>query len=181
MKDKKSKNNKIVKTIGIIAAAICFLGVSLFGPHCIAAAVGVTIGLPMALCMNTCVECGAEPYPFIHETESFDDVRIELVTLSVKELDGEFLEYVIEVNAEIEKKDLFMEEFGALRFTFPYEPYYGISTGEAICFTYPDGQVEIVTRYGCGLYADNTLQEDIGFNGRAGGDGLTELWNRWAQ
>jgi len=159
------------KILAIICTIICMLTMG----GCVELCIG-GFGFSLLLCTAVCNQ--PESYSFIHETADFDDVKIELVTV---EYDRETYKYSIETVKEIGDKTAFIEEFKAVGFTYPFEPPNGLAGGKGVCFTYPDGQVEVVTSFGCGLFADRSLEERIRFHGASGTDGLIELWDKWAQ
>ena len=161
------------KILAIIGTAICVL----FMGGCVDVCAGLCIGVPVILC-TTCYSSCEKPYLFIHDEKDVADAKSELVTVK---WNSDTEKKSIETVLEITDKDAFLAEFNEVGFTYPYEPYYGIHVGKAVCFTFPDGQVEVVTFLGCGLFTDRSLEEDIDYSGRAGGDGLLELWDRWAQ
>jgi len=161
------------KILAIILSAVCLLTMS----GCVSVA-----GFSLLLCTVACN--GPEPYPFIHETDALADAKIELVTVTWVESDsGEAGNYGLETIKVIDDADSeeFLAEFAAIGFTYPYEPRYGLGIGPGVCFTYPDGQVEVVTPYGCGLFADRSLEESIRFNGRFGEEELLAFCEKWAE
>lgn len=131
-------------------------------------------------------ECMKHTYPFIHEAESFEDVTIELVTVEyVQEENEEYGHDVINSVKIIadEDKEAFLEEFKTLDFILPFgDPITRIDNGKAFCFTYPDGQTEIVTTYGCELYTDRSLEDGIRNNGNVAPEEYEfyALWDKWA-
>jgi len=69
-----------MKKMLIVAAACLFL---------LSGCSGVVFGFALTFCDMACAEWSADEYPFIHEIESFDDVKIELVMLE-DEHEGEY-------------------------------------------------------------------------------------------
>lgn len=132
-------------------------------------------------------ECMSGTYPFIHKAESFDDVTIELVTVELvpNENDEFFHDTInsVKVIAE-EDKEAFLEEFRNVDFILPFgDPISKIDDGKAFCFTWPDGQTEVATTYGCELYTDRSLEDGIINNGNVCSDDedFYALWDKWAQ
>ncbi len=146
------------------------------------------LGFALTSCGATCAACSADEYPFIHDVESFDDVKIEIVLLEDK-YEGEddtgqavYSDVIVPVS-EITDKDAFMNDFERLWFTYPFgSPIFSIQSSKAICFTYPDGQVEIVSPWGSGLFTDSTLKEEIRIIGMTSDrHEFAALWEKWSQ
>ncbi len=165
-----------MKKVLIVIAACLFL---------LSGCLEVSAGLVYISCGTVCSACSADEYPFIHEAENFDDVKVELAMLKPEYVDDEnfWRGYTIVSVREIADKDGFMNDFEQLRFTYPFgEPSYSIGYGEAICFTYPDGQTEIVTCDGCGLFTDRTMKEEIRVTDLMSyRDEFIALWTKWSQ
>jgi len=168
--NKAGSKHRVLTVIGIIAALVLVFGGPVMGASCI-------------FCGSACAAGSAESYPFIHETGSFEDVTIEAVTVEYlyDEESGGRLSFV--PAAEIRDKDAFLEEFSSLRFIHPFgDPIFTIHSGKGFCFTWPDGQVEVVTSWGCGLFTDRSLAEEIGHEGMTSEDEKFDaLWDKWAQ
>ena len=121
------------------------------------------------------------PYRFIGEMEDPRAVRIELV-----EIDG-YLGYGDEKNldpklrtvAVIADNEAFIEELKKLKNTRPFgDPAYLGADGKAIMLTYPNGDIELIGRYGTTWIADGEME--IYYSMFDEGSYLA-FWEKWAE
>ena len=164
------------KILAIIGTVVCVL----FMGGCVDVCAGLCIGLPILGCGMACSQCSAGSYPFMHETDGLDEVRIELVELNDCIFYGSTAEEILsgtEHVAEIRDKEKFLDEFLALRSTIPFGDPELVLYGKTICLTYPDGQIELITESACALVTDKARITDRNFLD----DNFELLWDKWAQ
>lgn len=140
----------------------------------------VCLGLPILFCGVTCAQCSRGTYPFMHEMGSLDEVRIELVELSEGIYNGTAIEEIrngMNPVAQVTDKDKFIEELLDQTTVIPFGDPGWFLSGKAICLTYPDGQIELITEDACALVSDEARIIDRNFIN----DTFEPFWDKWAQ
>lgn len=121
------------------------------------------------LCMLSAVillfmpSCVGE-YKFIHGTDNWNDVKIEIVEIegwidstyyTTTPYNDSFAPEKIIIIAEIkEDKIEFIQELQSLASYEAFGTPIGTIGGKAICITYPDSEIELITHYGSALVTD---------------------------
>lgn len=121
------------------------------------------------------------PYRFIGEMEDPGTVRIELV-----EIDGEFgygdeknLDRKLRHVAVIEDNEVFIKELKRLKNTHPFgDPAYLGADGKAIMLSYPNGDIELIGRYGTTWIADGEMEI---YDSMFDEESYLAFWEKWAE
>ena len=116
----------------------------------------------------------------MHEQDSLDEVRIELVELSKGVHNGTTIEEIcngMNPVAQVTDKDKFIEELLDQTTVIPFGDPGLFLSGKAICLTYPDGQIELITEDACALVSDEADIIDRNFLY----DTFEPFWDKWAQ
>ena len=121
------------------------------------------------------------PYRFIGEMEDPRAVRIELV-----EIDGNIgygdernLDQKLRRVAVIEDNETFIKELKRLNNSHPFgDPADLGADGKAIMLTYPNGDIELIGRYGTTWIADGGMEI---YYSRFDEESYLAFWEKWAE
>lgn len=104
------------------------------------------------------------PYSFMHGEPDIDTIRIEIVNLetSMGGFEGSAYneEYITVIKViEHDKIDEFLSDFKKIK---SYQPNFGSRidsiSGEAICITYQNGDIELITHHGTATVKNGEIQ-----------------------
>lgn len=124
-------------------------------------------------------------YEFLHESESYEAMTIQIVKISegysdLTTVSTADLRDQMTVIATIEDKDkeAFMKELSRVEHNYPLgDPPFGLSAGHAIVLVYSDGTMELIARKGCALIGGETTE--IRYHGWFVKDSYTEFIEKW--
>ena len=122
-------------------------------------------------------------YEFLHESESYEAMTIQIVRISdgysdLATVSTADLRDQMTVIATIDDKEAFMDELGRVEHNYPLgTPRYGLSSGLAIVLIYSDGTEELIARKGCALIGDETTQ--IKYHGWFVKESYTQFIEKW--
>ena len=109
-------------------------------------------------------------YRFLHSTDSFADVSVQIVNLpngceANKNITAAELQDSFDIVTTVNDSAAFMDAFQKIEHRYPFgDPNFGISLGYAVLLTYTDGTQELIAIEGCALIDGETAQ--IQYHGR---------------
>ena len=122
-------------------------------------------------------------YEFLHESESYEAMTIQIVKISegysdLTTVSTADLRDQMTVIATIDDKEAFMDELVRVEHNYPLgAPPFGLSSGLAIVLIYSDGTEELIAREGCALIDGETTE--IRYHGWFVKDSYTEFIEKW--